>query len=122
MEKYNLVIELLGFLTATRDYSFVDRVGNSLNSVVVAEAIRDALRAYISLCTHGMDKNVKIGEDQYIQCPELDPIKLEEQVNVLLSSIMELPSGKLIEITRDLATRSLSASLKYRPVSRGETQ
>jgi len=122
MEKYKLVVELLGFLTATRDYSFVDRVGNSLNSIVVAEAIRDALRAYVSLCIHGMDKNVKISENQYIQCPELDPVKLEAQVNEFLNSIMELPSGKLVEITRDLAARSLSASLKYRPISRGETQ
>jgi len=115
MTRYDLVVEMLGFLTATRDYSFVDRVGNALDNIVVMDAVKDALRAYLSLCVHSADKRVEVSEGKYIQCPELDPEELDKQVNALLNEVRELKGGELVKIARDLATRALSASLKYRP-------
>jgi len=119
LERYNLVVEMIGFLTATRDYSFVDRVGNALDNVIVIEAVRDALRTFISLCVHSVDKRVEVEEGQYIPCPELNHEELERQVDKFLDNIKELRGGKLVEIARDLAARALASSLKYKPQTGG---
>ncbi len=41
-----VLVEVLGFLGALKNYSYIDRLGNAVDEVTVEEALRDAIRAY----------------------------------------------------------------------------
>ncbi|QOJ79814.1 type I-A CRISPR-associated protein Csa5 [Infirmifilum lucidum] len=49
MEEFESIVRVLRFFAATRNYSFLDRIGNALNPETVEVALRDALRTFSSI-------------------------------------------------------------------------
>ncbi len=49
LEEFKGIVKMLRFFASTRNYSFIDRIGNALNPETVEVAIRDAMRTFTSI-------------------------------------------------------------------------
>jgi CRISPR-associated protein Csa5 len=104
---YERVIDILSFLGALGDYSYLDRLGNAIDEVSVLEALRDAIRAYYTNCLEGdrckvYDRERGIG----VLCPDIKPEELEETVSQVVSRISRISRVELIRLSRELALRA----------------
>ncbi|MEM4958677.1 MAG: hypothetical protein QXX12_02250 [Nanopusillaceae archaeon] len=106
-------MEVLGFLGALKNYSYIDRLGNAVDEVTVEEALRDAIRAYLSQCGENPETCIEIDENQGVKCVELDPSALEQSVYVLLASIRK-SKIELLKTSRSIALEAYAAIPRIR--------
>jgi len=106
---FDQIIEVLAFLGATGDYSYIDRLGNSIDDVSILEAVRDALRAYYTLCVspsrHGETK---------VRCPDdklLDG--LSKAVDDLANYIAGKSRVEQVKLARELSLRAYARIPNY---------
>lgn len=104
---YERIIDILSFLGALGDYSYLDRLGNAIDEVSVLEALRDAIRAYYTNCLN-VDKCKVYDRDKGVGvfCPEIKPEELEETVSQVVSKISRISRVELIKLSRELALRA----------------
>jgi len=102
---YNEIVDLLSFLGALGDYSYIDRLGNAIDEVSVLEALRDAIRAYYTNCL-GEDKCKEYEKGKGVLCPDIKPEELEKRVSQLIDNISKASRVELIKLSRDLALRA----------------
>lgn len=101
----NQVVEILAFLGAQKDYSYIDRLGNALDEISIMEAIRDAIRAYYALCREGPG-SVDLGGGKIVKCPQVSDADLEKAVNTLASMLQNRPRTEIVKLARELSMRA----------------
>jgi CRISPR-associated protein Csa5 len=104
---YERIVDVLSFLGALGDYSYLDRLGNAIDEVSVLEALRDAIRAYYTNCLEGdkcrvYDREKGVG----VLCPDIRPEELEETVSQVVGRISRISRVELIRLSRELALRA----------------
>jgi CRISPR-associated protein Csa5 len=99
------LVDILGFLGGQKEYSYIDRLGNSLDEISIMEAVMDALRVYHTLCRNG-GKCVKIDESVGIRCPEVDLNNLESSVDFLRRILASKSRIEVIKLSREIAMRA----------------
>lgn len=103
------VVQLLGFLGALRSYGFIDRVGNAVDEATVLEALRDAVRAYLTLCLERRERRcVEVEKGVEIKCPDLNPEELEKSIGVV-GSVIRRSKVDLIKVSREIALRAYAS-------------
>lgn len=104
------IVELLGFLGALGNYGYIDRVGNAIDEATLLEALRDAIRAYLTFseCSNKENRCVGIDEKTGILCPDLDPEKLEKSINIV-ENLVKKSKVNLIRVSREIATRAYAS-------------
>lgn len=107
------LVQVLGFLGALRNYGYIDRVGNAVDEVTLHEALKDAIRAYLSQCIEISSKCVELEKNVGILCPEIDPEKLEASVNLLVREARKSKTD-LLKTSRSLALEAYSAIPRIR--------
>lgn len=107
------IIQLLGFLGALRNYGYIDRVGNAIDEVTIEEALRDAIRAYLTQCVEAGKKCIELGENIGITCPDINPESLEESIKMILKEIKK-SKVELIKFSRSLALEAYASIPKIR--------
>lgn len=106
LSEYGNLVKTLAFFAAARNYSYVDRLGNSLSYESVQMALLDALRDFKSTCIDSKPDPSDLGA----YCPSVEYKRLEEEVARLLES---LKRDTTLRTARDLALTALAESLKY---------
>lgn len=101
------LVDVLALYAATRNYGYVDRLGNALDKITAYEAIRDVLRDFYSQCVDRREKCV-----DNIKCPEVSPEALEEAVNKFVEEIMDKSGDVIVEKTRELVLAALARKPK----------
>ncbi|MEM4624505.1 MAG: hypothetical protein QXR24_03820 [Thermosphaera sp.] len=101
----NQIIEILAFLGAKKDYSYIDRLGNALDEISIMEAIRDAIRAYFALCRE-RPGSVDLDEGRVVMCPSITDAELERAVNMLASMLQNRPRTEIVKLARELSMRA----------------
>ena len=104
MRKPDNLIVILGFLGAMKNYSYIDRLSVALDETSVYEALKDAIRTYLSLCSD--KKEVELGEEEKILCQQIDTEKLEAEVNEIILHVKGRSGGEIVKITRELALQA----------------
>ncbi len=104
---YEHVIEVLSFLGATGDYSYLDRLGNAIDEISVLEALRDAIRAYYTNCLRERvcieyDRENKLG----VLCPEFKSEELEQVISHITAKISKASRVEIIKLSRELALKA----------------
>ncbi len=114
---HSSLVDILAFLGAQEEYSYIDRLGNAIDLIGILEAIRDAMRAYISYCS---PEGRVGGSSQEVECPEIDPEKLEREVKYLenwLSAMWydERRGGRVevIRFSREMAIEAYAKISKH---------
>lgn len=107
------LIQILGFLGALRNYGYIDRVGNAVDEVTLQEALKDAIRAYLSQCIESSNKCVEIDKNVGITCPDLDPQKLETAIITLINEVRKSKTD-LLRVSRSLALEAYSSIPRIR--------
>jgi len=112
---FDQIIEVLAFLGATRDYSYIDRLGNSVDEVSILEAVRDALRAYYTWCGSppkpGDIKEVSGGLK--VKCPDVKLDELSKAVDVLANYIAGKSRVEQVKLARELSLRAYARIPNY---------
>ena len=126
----NPLIEVLAAFAAARNYSYVDRVGNSLEPLAALEALKDALRDFDSTCSR--EKYIKKDEasNLCVPCPRVSSKDLYDAINSIEDIVADMIAEKcdkskkgrrrFLEETRRLATNALSRAGNYRRKCREE--
>lgn len=99
------IVDILGFLGAQKNYSYIDRLGNSLDEISVMEAVMDALRIYHALCRN-KGECIEIGKGVGIKCPEIDLNNLESSVDFLRRALASRSRIEVIKLSREIAMRA----------------
>jgi CRISPR type I-A-associated protein Csa5 len=138
--RYLNIVKILAYLGANKNYNYVDRIANALDSTSVYEALKDSMRAYLVECAGGMEKTEKKREIEEegkvtleqttpeeekqvgkitVECPDISPEELDREVNNLIRELENLSGGELFKFTRQLALevyasipRMIKSSLK----------
>ncbi|MCE4611273.1 MAG: hypothetical protein F7B17_04805 [Desulfurococcales archaeon] len=107
------LVEVLAAFAAARNYSYVDRVGNSLELLTALEAIKDALRDLDSTCNR--DRYIERDEasNLCVPCPQVSSEDLRNAVN-FIQAMAAKGRREFLEVTRKLATNALSRTGDYR--------
>lgn len=105
------IVKLLGFLAATGDYSYVDKIGNAIDEVTLLDALKDALRAYQTYCAGRKEVCIEYGEGSGISCPELEPDAVERAISEITALASKVSRGEasrieLSRLSRELALRA----------------
>ena len=112
MSKLEPLIEILAFFSAMRNYGYIDRLSNSLDEVTAYEALKDAMRDYLSQCVDRRDKCVEVDRETKLLCPDVNPDDLREAVNTFMAKIKDQPGDVIVKETRRLALMALSRKVK----------
>lgn len=115
----NKLIEILGFLGAMRDYSYIDRLSGALDETGIYEALNDAIRAYLSLCQLGRKCWVE-HKDKLYECPETSRDELEKNVETVLREIEGKSGAEIVRYSRQLAMRAYATIPKIRVIEKQE--
>jgi len=112
---FDQVLNVLSFLGATGDYSYLDRLGNAIDEVSVLEALRDAIRAYYANCLDEQkcieyDKEKKLG----VKCLNLKSEEIEQEVSHMIARLSKLSRVDVIRLSRELALRAYAKVLEVR--------
>ena len=112
IEQLRPLVEVLAAFAAARNYSYVDRVGNSLEPLTAFEAIKDALRDFDSTCSR--DRYIERDEasNLCVPCPQVSSNDLLNALGIIEDVIED--KRRFLEITRRLATNALSRTGYYR--------
>ena len=107
IEKIHELIEVLSFMGATGDYSYLDRLGNAIDEISFLEALRDAIRAYYTNCLKERicveyDRENKLG----VLCPEIKPEKLEEAISHINEKLRGASRIDIVKISREIALKA----------------
>ncbi len=105
------LVEVLAFLGALRDYSYIDRLSTALNEASVYEALNDAIRAYLSLC-QGKEKYET--KDAVYECPQVSGDELAKEVEEVKKAVKGKPGGEVVKFSRELAMQAYAAIPKVR--------
>ena len=93
-----LLVELLAYFAAQRNYGYIDKLGNALDEITAYEALKDALRDYNSVC---VDRRQEC-------CPNIDPARLEMAVKNFIESISGKSGDVIVKETRKLSLEVLA--------------
>ncbi|MGC8987947.1 hypothetical protein [Infirmifilum sp.] len=104
---YSEIIEILAFLGAVGDYSYIDRIGNAIDEVTLMESVRDAIRAYYTNCLEEAkcvvyDKEKNLG----VQCPSIDRDSIEKAVSAMLDKLSKSTRVEMIKLSREIALKA----------------
>jgi len=104
-----VLIEILSFLGALNDYSYLDRLGNAIDEVSILEALRDAIRAFYTNCSKEKvcveyDRERKLG----VICPEVKPEELSATISQIADRVSKGKIGRveMIRLSRELALKA----------------
>ena len=112
------LVEILAFLGAMRDYSYIDRLATALNETSVYEALKDAVRAYLSLCPPDGSGWVEYKDKRY-ECPKVAGDELEREVEDVLKAVKGRSGAEIVKYSRELAMRAYAAIPKVRVEAKG---
>lgn len=115
------LVEILGFLGAMKDYSYIDRVSTALNETSVYEALKDAIRAYLSLCPPDKHCWAEYKEKLY-ECPKVSGDELEKEIEVILKEMKGKSGGEIVKYSRELAMKAYAAIPKVKIMNRKEAE
>lgn len=101
----NEIVEILAFLAAQKDYSYIDRLGNALDEISIMESIRDAIRAYYALCRESSGC-IDIGGGKGVKCPQISDASLEKAVNTLSVMLANKPRTDVVKLARELSLKA----------------
>ncbi len=104
----DVLADVLGFFAAARRYSYVDIVGNALDPLTAAEALRDALRDFDTEC-HGPGR----GEEE-VKCPSISPEDLARAGDYISRVLLTAKPQEFFRITRELSMKALSRAALFR--------
>ncbi|AFK51442.1 hypothetical protein TCELL_1019 [Thermogladius calderae 1633] len=104
---YPEIIEILAFLGAIGDYSYIDRIGNAVDEVTLMESVRDAIRAYYTNCLGETkcviyDKEKNLG----VYCPSIDAESIDKAVSVMLAKLGKSTRVEMIKLSREIALKA----------------
>ncbi len=104
---YDQIIEVLSFLGAIGDYSYLDRLGNAIDEASILEALRDAVRAYYTNCLNRppcveYDREKGLG----IKCPQLKPEDLEKETSYITMNLSKASRIEIIKMSREIALKA----------------
>ena len=102
------LVNLLGFLGALKNYGYIDRVGNAIDELTISEALRDAIRAYITHCGEDVEKCIEISESEGVKCLGLNPEELKRLVEIAIAE-MKKSKIEMLKFSRHLALRAYAA-------------
>lgn len=113
------LVDVLAAFTAAGNYSYVDRIGNSLMPLIALEAARDALRDYSSACRE--DEYLEEDEETglCVPCPKINAYELD----VTLQEFMNIVQGDrkvFLDITRKIAVEALARAKIYQLPCKGK--
>ncbi len=111
---FDELIDILGFLGALGDYSYIDRLGNAIDESTMIESLKDAIRMYHTVLNRCKNNCYEVNEGEYIVCVRVEPDKLEESLNKLLAMIASKPRIGQVKLAREIATKSYARLLKIR--------
>ncbi|MEZ0394292.1 MAG: hypothetical protein ABWK00_04530 [Desulfurococcaceae archaeon] len=109
---YEQIVQVLAFLGAQRDYSYIDRIGNAIDETTIMESVRDSLRAYYALCSEA-GKCIDVGKGRGIRCPELKKEDLERAVNSLAAMVGRGSRVDIIRLSREIAMKAYAAIPRF---------
>ncbi len=98
----DVLVEVLAFFAAQRNYGYIDRLGNALDEVTAYEALRDALRDYYSIC---VDRKQEC-------CPDINPEDLENAIKYFISHLSGKGGDVIVRETRKIALEALARKAK----------
>jgi CRISPR-associated protein Csa5 len=107
------LVEILALLGAMRDYSYIDRLSTALNETSVYEALKDAVRAYLSLCPPDGSGWAEYKDKRY-ECPKVAGDELEREVEEVLKAVKGRSGADIVRYSRELAMRAYAAIPKVR--------
>ena len=104
---YEHIIQVLSFLGAIGDYSYLDRLGNAIDEISVLEALRDAIRAYYTNCL-GKRACVEYNRENKlgVLCPEIKSEELEQAVSQITAKISKASRVEIIKMSREFALKA----------------
>ncbi|ADG91077.1 hypothetical protein [Thermosphaera aggregans] len=89
------IVSILAYLGSQKDYSYIDRLGNAIDEISIMEALRDAVRSFITIC-----------EKPESKCPSIDFQELDKSLNTLLAVISSKPREQVIKMARELSLKA----------------
>ena len=112
MSVSDVIADVLAAFAAARRYSYVDRLGNSLDPSAALEALRDALRDFESSCARGGFLDEDLDENVCVPCPGVKPEDLKRAVDVFTAKARDY--NEFLRLTREIAVKALSRIHLYR--------
>jgi CRISPR-associated protein Csa5 len=91
------IVSILAYLGSQKDYSYIDRLGNAIDEISIMEALRDAVRSFITKC-----------EEPESKCPSIDFQELDKSLNTLLEKISPKHQKQVIKLEVIKLARELS--------------
>ena len=112
---YNVIIDILAFLGALRNYSYIDRLGNAIDELSIYESISEAIRTFYSICGRNEKKDicVKISDELKIKCPEIKYDKLIKATDMISKEINTKSRAEIIKLARELALKAYAEIPKH---------
>jgi len=100
-------VEILSFLGAIEEYSYIDRIGNAIDEISVLEALKDAVRAYYTNCMKEKkcveyNRELKLG----VYCPDVKPEELDQIISSISARVGKVSRIELIKLSRELALKA----------------
>jgi len=112
---FDPIVEILAFLGATRNYSYIDRLGNSIDEISILEAVRDALRAYYTWCGSPPQpgKIEELSDGTKVRCPDVEEKSLNKAAEVLVGYLNGKSRIDRVKLARELSLKAYAKIPNY---------
>jgi len=102
---FEQILDLLSFLGALGDYSYIDRLGNAIDEITVLESLRDAIRAYYTNCLKDR-RCIEYSKNVGVLCPEISSEDLEKTISVISAKLATTSRVEIIRLSRELSLKA----------------
>jgi CRISPR type I-A-associated protein Csa5 len=111
-ESVDAIAEMLGFLVAEGNYSYVDRIGQALSSDFLMFCLQEAFRDFHSLTRSELRNVSRETLDEFISKIKEGRIDLDRVLDEIAKIVRGEPR-KLREVCSLLSAKALAKSLKF---------
>lgn len=110
------IIDVFAFFAATRNYSYLDILGNALETTTALEALGNAIRDFRSTCLDSPpEARARFEAEEGVKCPRIDSKALEKAVGDFTRIMAgKEKKGELVTFLREVYVRALARASRFK--------